>query len=209
MALLAILPTLATGAACIFTSSVSVDGDSPIVRMMQTTYPDGSPVVRSLCWVQACMTCQRKGIADRCTHIIRMFSFHYHPICPFHHWSMGGIISYFTGPPQHFSSWGAQERVSRLMSIDTDAHKREMLNIGSTPNVSSAFQREWIDAMVSRTYTLRKTVQHIFVTIDPSAGKDRNYYALMSTIFVDGQCVVCHFLYSDIVIHEIFIPFFD
>lgn len=76
VALLAILPTLATGAACIFTSSVSVDGDSPIVRMMQTTYPDGSPVVRSLCWVQACMACQRKGIADRCTHIIRMLLIH-------------------------------------------------------------------------------------------------------------------------------------
>ena len=77
------------------------------------------------------------------------------------------------------------------MSIDTDAHKREMQNIGTTPNTTSAFQREWIDAMVARTYTLRKTVQHIFVTIDPSAGKDRNYYALLSTIFVDNQCVVC------------------
>ncbi len=75
MALLAILPTLATGAACIFTSSVSVDGDSPIVRMMQTTYADDTPVVRQLYWVQSCVACQRKGIADRCTHNISMNPF--------------------------------------------------------------------------------------------------------------------------------------
>lgn len=165
VALLAILPTLATGAVCVFTSSVSVDGDSPIVRMMQTKYPNGEPVVESLCWVQCCLECQRKGIADRCTHVSK--------------------------PPEHFSSWQAQDRVKGLMSFDMDAYTREMQNLGSTPSTSSAFERSWIDAMLARTYTLQKTVSHIFVTIDPSAGKGRNFYALLSTIFVDGQCIVC------------------
>lgn len=164
-ALLAILPTLATGPVCVFTSSVSVDGDSPIVRMMQTKYPNGDPVVEPLCWVQCCIECQRKGIADRCTHVAK--------------------------PPEHFSSWQAQDRVKELMSIDMDAYNRELQNMGSTPSVTSAFERDWVDAMVSRTYTLQKTVSHIFVTIDPSASKGRNIYALLSTIFVDGLCVVC------------------
>lgn len=70
-ALPAILPTLATGAVSVMISSVSPDGDSPIVRLLDTTYEDGTPVVRNLNWVQACKDCERRDIADRCTHIVR------------------------------------------------------------------------------------------------------------------------------------------
>lgn len=164
-ALPAILPTLATGAVFVMISSVSPDGDSPIVRLLDTCYEDGTPVVRKLNWVQACKDCQRKGIADRCTHIAR--------------------------PPQHFQSYGSQARLSRLMSHNQEANDRENLNIGGKPSISAAFERAWIDATVARPFQLTRTVHHIFVTIDPSAGKDRNYYAVMSTIFVDGICVVC------------------
>ena len=135
------------------------------MRLLDTKYADGTAVVKKLNWVQACIECQRKNMADRCNHIAR--------------------------PPQHFQSFAGQERLARLMSHNSEAYDREMLNIGAKPMISAAFQRDWIDAMDSTAYTLRKTVDHIFITIDPSATKNRNLYALMSTIFVDGLAVVC------------------
>ena len=163
------------------TSSVSTDGDSPIVRLLDTKYADGTPVVKKLNWVQACLDCQRKNMADRCNHIARMFPV---PLT-------SGQKLTRVGPPQHFQSYAGQERLARLMSHNSEAYDREMLNIGAKPLISAAFQRDWIDAMDATSYTLRKTVDHIFITVDPSATKNRNLYVLVSTIFVDGLQVVC------------------
>ena len=163
-ALPAIIPTLATGAIFIATSSVAPDGDSPITRLLDVKYPNGKPVVEKLVWIQSCHDCKRKGIADRCSHIKR--------------------------PPQHFQSHATQARVDCLMSFDSDAKAREMDNIGDKPAITSAFKKDWIDHMTSKAYTLKKSVDHIFITIDPSAGKDRNYYALLSAIFVNGECII-------------------
>lgn len=140
----ALLPTLATGAAFIMTSSVSPDGDNPIVQLLDTKYSDGTSVVRKLNWVQSCKPCERKGLQDRCTHIAR--------------------------PPQHFQSYAGQERLNRLMSHNAESFDREMLNIGGKPTLTNAFERHWIDYMVDNYYECDQAIDHLFITIDPSAG---------------------------------------
>jgi hypothetical protein len=65
----AMLPTLATGAAFIMTSSVSPDGDNPLLKLLSAKYPDGTDVVKNLNWIQSCKNCERRGLAERCTHI--------------------------------------------------------------------------------------------------------------------------------------------
>ena len=67
------LPTLATGAIFLMISSVSPDGDNPLVKLLDTKYIDGTNVVWKLNWVQSCKACERKGLQDRCTHITRIF----------------------------------------------------------------------------------------------------------------------------------------
>lgn len=64
----AILPTLATGAVFVMTSSVAPDGDNPMMRLLDTKYRDGTPVVKQLDFNKACRSCQRKGLEKRCTH---------------------------------------------------------------------------------------------------------------------------------------------
>ena len=176
----AMLPTLATGAAFIMTSSVSPDGDNPLLKLLSAKYPDGTDVVENLNWIQSCMPCQRRGLQDRCTHIAR--------------------------EPQHFQSHAGHERLMCLMSQNRESYDREMLNIGGLPTIRSAFETQWIDHIVQNTYQCDKTIDRIFITIDPSAGmrarafsspthrlaKDRNLYVVLSTVFVDGHCIVCH-----------------
>jgi hypothetical protein len=48
----AILPTLATGAAFIMTSSISPDGDSPVMELLNVKHEDGTNVIRKLNWIQ-------------------------------------------------------------------------------------------------------------------------------------------------------------
>ena len=72
-------------------------------------------------------------------------------------------------------------------------------NISDKPTITNAFEKEWIDYAIHNLYELRTVVNHLFITIDPSAGKDLNYYVLSSFIFVDGKCVVCiHYKVSSI-----------
>jgi hypothetical protein len=76
----AIIPTLATGAIFIIISSVAPDGDSPLRKVIDALYPDGTRVIKLLDWVQVCASCERRGLADTCTHLTR--------------------------PPQHFHTYG-------------------------------------------------------------------------------------------------------
>jgi hypothetical protein len=76
------------------------------------------------------------------------------------------------------------------MSHNAESFDREMLNIGGKPGITAAFETQWLDAMISREYEIRKAVKHIFITIDPSAAKDRNLYVIMSTVFIDNQCII-------------------
>ena len=80
--------------------------------------------------------------------------------------------------------------MNRLMSHNAESFNREILNIGGKPGITAAFESQWLDDMISREYTLKKTVKHIFITVDPSGAKDRNLYVVMSSIFVDGQCII-------------------
>ncbi len=149
---------------------------------MHTTYDDGTPVFNNLHWQQACIDCDRKGIGDRCTHVTRMSGERcvcVHTVdCDRHATALFLVAS--AGP-----------HLGMMKSIDSAAYAREMLNRATAPLITSAFRREWIDAMVARQYTLDKTCSHMFVTIDPSGGMQRNQYAIQSHIFVDGQMVVC------------------
>lgn len=85
------------------------------------------------------------------------------------------------------------EKLKLLMAQNEGANDREMNNIADTPTISAAFEREWIDFMLENEYRSIASVKHLFVTIDPSACKDRNCYVLTSMIFVKGTCIVCFF----------------
>ena len=50
-----ILPTLATDAIFIIISSVAPDGDSPLRKMIDCTYDDGTRVIKLLNWIQVCV----------------------------------------------------------------------------------------------------------------------------------------------------------
>lgn len=50
--------------------------------------------------------------------------------------------------------------------------------------------------MLANEYNSAASVRHLFVVIDPSSGKDGNYYAITSMIFVRGTCVVSLFFIS-------------
>jgi len=47
--------------------------------------------------------------------------------------------------------------------------------------------------MIENTYSSIQSIKYLFITIDPSACKDRNCYVLTSMIFVNGKCIVCLF----------------
>jgi hypothetical protein len=65
--------------------------------------------------------------------------------------------------------------------------------MGAMPNIVNAFEKEWIERMVMNINTSQASVRHLYITIDPSSGKDLNFYALTSMIFINGQCYVCFF----------------
>lgn len=92
------------------------------------------------------------------------------------------------------------------MAQNAGSYEREFQNIADTPTTSNAFQREWIDYMLQHEYFSCASVRHLFVVIDPSSGKDGNYYAITSMIFVNGTCVVCQtILFTIIYINYILI----
>ena len=47
-----ILPTLATGAIFIIISSIAPDGDSPLRKMLDCKYEDGTNVIKLLNWIE-------------------------------------------------------------------------------------------------------------------------------------------------------------
>jgi hypothetical protein len=56
------------------------------------------------------------------------------------------------------------------MSHNAESFDREMLNIGGKPTLTNAFERHWIDYMVDNYYECDQAIDHLFITIDPSAG---------------------------------------
>jgi hypothetical protein len=99
-ALPAILPVLLTGALFVMISSICPDGDSPILKVINAKYKDGTPVVRLLNWIQSCIACKRKGLQDKCKHI--------------------------KAQVQHFVTNVGQERVEAFMSTNEEAANREI-----------------------------------------------------------------------------------
>lgn len=124
------------------TSSVAPDGDNPMMRLMDTKYKDGTPVVKQIDLNNSCNACRRKGLEKRCTHRAKQ--------------------------PEHFHSHTGNERMSLLM--DKEAYDREIQNKEDTPAISDAFEKDWLDAMFSRIYPLRRHQKHIFVALDPAGG---------------------------------------
>lgn len=188
----AILPTLATGAVFIMTSSVSPDGDNPMMRMIDTRYNDGTPVVKQLDFNKSCNACKRKGLQKRCPHIKSILTAGImHSVVYLFPLLILSLIERVQSigerirqkmedgerltmieQPQHFQSHAGNERMEKLM--DPKAYRVEIENEEELPSISNAFQKEWIDSMEKNTYKLKKHVDHIFITIDPSAGKRDN-----------------------------------
>ena len=97
----AIFPSTATGAMLVMVSSMAGNPDAPAMKILDLKYDDGTPVVHRLDWVQSCIVCKRKGIADRCTHIVRT--------------------------PERHIGVNNMARLSKLLSAtNPDAHKIEM-----------------------------------------------------------------------------------
>jgi hypothetical protein len=114
----AIIPTLATGAIFIIISSVAPDGDSPLRKVIDALYPDGTRVIKLLDWVQVCASCERRGLADTCTHLTRP---------PQHFHTYGGM-----SPPSTLSSFSfthshyiGQAKMSALLAQNEGAYERE------------------------------------------------------------------------------------
>ncbi len=80
------------------------------------------------------------------------------------------------------------------MSQNAGSYDREMNNIADVPTSMAAFQREWIDYALQNEYYSAASIRHLFIVVDPSSGKDGNYYAITSMIFVRGTCVVCPYI---------------
>lgn len=60
------------------------------------------------------------------------------------------------------------------------------------PLISYAFDGKHIDRMMTHKYKLNEDIRHLFISVDPSAGKDGNFYVMTSTVYTkDGTCVVC------------------
>jgi hypothetical protein len=162
-----IFPTTATGALLVMTSSMSPDGASTAMRLIDVRNDDGTPVVTKYNWVQACVDCQRKGCAEKCNH--------------------------FIAPPQHFQNFASQSRLAKLMSGIEGAYEREMQNICDEPTHRPAFDSAQLDYMARNHQRLKSDQRHLFITIDPSCGKNGNLYVITSAVFskLDGICTVC------------------
>lgn len=161
-----IFPTGATGAPMIMTSSMSANGASSAMKILDAKYDDGTNVVRKYNLVQSCVECKRKGIPEKCTH--------------------------FVTPPQHFQNFASQARLAKMLGPLDGAFGREFMNQTDEPPSIPAFASEWIDNMSNNSAKIRTDKKHLFITIDPSAGKNGNYYVICSMVFdSDGRCTVC------------------
>ena len=94
-----------------------------------------------------------------------------------------------------------------MTSLDGGAaHDREMLNIPDKPSITSAFDVNYIREMFTETNRVNGgTIDqpYFFIALDPSAGHDRNIYALSSAAFFrdpaapgEHRCMVCLFLFA-------------
>jgi predicted metal-binding transcription factor (methanogenesis marker protein 9) len=162
-----LVPVMNNGATFMMISSIAGDPDAPMMQVLRSKYRDGTPAVKVLNWIESCKECERKGQAEMCPHRQQA--------------------------PQHFGSYHGDERAEALMSIDREAYLAENKNVMSKPLMEAAFRSEWIDAMLSgeAEYSSERAIHQLYVTVDPSAAKDRNLYVLVSFIFVDGRLVVC------------------
>ena len=161
-----LIPVINNGAVFLAISSIAGDPDSPLMQVLRATYKDGTPACRILNWIEACKECQRNGTPESCTHKYEA--------------------------PQHFGSQHGRERTEALMSHDREVWARENENVMSKPLMEAAFRPAWIDALCNEElfYDSHRTINHIFVSVDPSACTDRNLYVITTSFFIDGQLVV-------------------
>jgi hypothetical protein len=56
-----------------------------------------------------------------------------------------------------------------------------------------AFDMKSIDYFKTTSYNINTNAKFLYIAIDPSAGKDMSFYAVLSSVFIDGRFVVCFF----------------
>jgi len=143
------LALLANGAAFLIVSSMAVDSDGEITRMLHAVLPDGSEVMLRLNWIRACADCLARNEANFCTHLVEQ--------------------------PQHFQQRGDQARLKALLkSFGDAAYAREMLNVGARPSVLPAFPAVWLQPLRDRTLDVTlppgRDYRYFFVSCDPAGG---------------------------------------
>jgi hypothetical protein len=74
--------------------------------------------------------------------------------------------------------------------MTSDAKTRELDNVGDKLLITSTFEKECMDQMVSEPYGLKQNVSHIFFTIVPKVGKDPNHYILLSSICIKRENII-------------------
>lgn len=84
-----------------------------------------------------------------------------------------------------------QKKGSLPPSLPLSSYSPNDRNQSDDPMTVAAFQRSWIDAMMTNAYDLRADVKHLFIAIDPSGGNGGNLYVLTSMVFSEGNCIVC------------------
>ena len=87
-------------------------------------------------------------------------------------------------------------------------------NIPEKPTISTAFNSDWINAMadMEREYSGENYISHLFITVDPSATRERSDYVITSMFYVRQDnsslplCVVCIItLFYVLSFHSIFL----
>ena len=93
--------------------------------------------------------------------------------------------------PQHFQNQSSMTRLAKMLGPLDGAFGREMMNQVDEPPSIPAFKEAWVHDMANNTTRPVTDARHLFITIDPSCGKNGNYYVVASMIFdADGRCTV-------------------
>jgi len=64
-----------------------------------------------------------------------------------------------------------------------EGYDRGVLEGLAKPITTNVFESQWTDALASSQYGISEDVKYLHISVDPSAGKDRNMYSLMNALY--------------------------
>lgn len=102
--------------------------------------------------------------------------------------------------PQFYLTQTGYERQKAIMGCFPGAFEREHGNKQAEAPIEVAFSPASIESFTDpkRRYSLDQYIPYVFISIDPSGGKGRSLYVIVSMFYPENQngqyCVVC-FIY--------------